>query len=337
MMGRQKQREKKPKGQITVMETPLVQIQIAAQTAGLTDQIVSAAAQGIVMRNSAFDEEQVVSAARNFGRNYSVGMARTDYLQHSDKNLTMMIQAAALSAPDTWIQHDELPSPYGICVFEEPIVPEPMYQMPVPISAISWGLLQFRTKNAFGQREETDNGILLQIAWGLLGGKITPLGMMCSGIGRELEKDVEVKEALDAATTQGRVPLIPSILRSLSVLNRLPLAKVENVEASNALRDKAKVKGVTNTLVRRSYLRKPEQGKLELDAAVDNLYGRPTRGHWVRGFWRQQWYPSTKEYRRIWVEGYARGDFSLGVVSGPKVLVGKGDLPEAVESPSIPG
>lgn len=336
-MGRQKQRDKKPKGQITVMETPLMQIQIAAQTATLADQIISATAQGLVIRNSAFDKDQVVRAASTFGRNYSVGMARTDYLQHSDKHLTMMIQAAALSAPDTWIQHDELPAPYGICVFEEPIVPEPMYGMKAPISAISWGLLLFRTKNASGQREETDNGILLQIAWGLLGGKMSPLGMMASGIGRDLEKDSAVKEALDATTVKGRVPLIPSILRSLSVLNRLQLAKVENVEASAAVRDKARAGGVTNAIVRRSYLRKPEQGKLELDAAVDSLYGRPTRGHWVRGFWRQQWYPSSQEYRRIWIEGHARGDFSLGVVSGPKVLVGKGDKPEALEPQSTAG
>jgi hypothetical protein len=327
-MGRKKQRGQKPKSQITVSDTPLIQAEIAAQTEAMSVQIMAAAVQGILIRNSAFDAGQAITAGESFGQNYHLGMARTDYIQHSDKNLTMMINAAALSAPDTWIHADELPAPYGICVFEEPIKPEPMYKMPESISAISWGVLMFRSKNSFGQRVVTSNGIIMQIAWGLRGGKIFPMGMMSSGIGRELDDGQVARELLGDRIVESTVPLMPSIIRSLSALNRSPLSVTEFFEPSAEITQKARLRGVPRSIIRRSYLRKPEQGRLELNAAVDNLYGRATRGHWVRGFWRQQWYPSSQEYRRIWIEGHARGDFSLGVVTGPKVLVGKGDVPE---------
>lgn len=331
-MGRKKQRDKKPKGQITVSQTPLIQAQIAVQTEAMSVQIKAAAVQGILIRNSAFNPGQAIAAGESFGQNYHLGMERTDYVQHSDKNLTMMINAAALSAPDTWIQVDELPAPYGICVFEEPIQPEPMYQMPEPISAISWGILLFRSENSFGQRVETSNGIIMQIAWGLRGGKISPMGMMSSGLGRELNEAQVLPELLGDRVVESTVPLMPSIIRSLSALNRSPLSVTEIFEPSAEDTQSARLRGIPRSIIRRSYLRKPEQGRLELNAAVDNLYGRVTRGHWVRGFWRQQWYPSSKEYRRIWIEGHARGDFGLGAVAGPKVLVGKGDIPEEIKT-----
>lgn len=43
------------------------------------------------------------------------------------------------------------------------------------------------------------------------------------------------------------------------------------------------------------------------------------RAHWVRGFWRKQWYPSKQEHRPKWVDGFMRGDPSLGIVTSKKI------------------
>lgn len=43
------------------------------------------------------------------------------------------------------------------------------------------------------------------------------------------------------------------------------------------------------------------------------------RQHWVSGFWRNQYYPSDKTHRAIWIDQHIRGDARLGVVTNPKV------------------
>lgn len=43
------------------------------------------------------------------------------------------------------------------------------------------------------------------------------------------------------------------------------------------------------------------------------------RQHWVSGFWRNQYYPSDKTHRMIWIDQHIRGDARLGVVTNPKV------------------
>lgn len=64
-------------------------------------------------------------------------------------------------------------------------------------------------------------------------------------------------------------------------------------------------------------LRHSEHGRYELDAAT----GRKVRAHWVRGHWRNQWYPRTQEHRTIWIDGFVKGDPEQGSLTGPKVYV----------------
>lgn len=74
-------------------------------------------------------------------------------------------------------------------------------------------------------------------------------------------------------------------------------------------------------------LHNPEYGRYELDAAT----GRKLRQHWVRGHWRNQWYPKLERNKRIWVDGFVRGDAKLGTVTGPKVYVARGKKPDDEE------
>lgn len=63
----------------------------------------------------------------------------------------------------------------------------------------------------------------------------------------------------------------------------------------------------------------PEHGRYELDAAT----GRKLRAHWVRGHWRNQWYATAQEHKTIWVDGFVRGDASIGTVGGARVYAAR--------------
>jgi hypothetical protein len=51
----------------------------------------------------------------------------------------------------------------------------------------------------------------------------------------------------------------------------------------------------------------------------------------VRGHWKRQWFGSVEEHRTIWIDGYPRGDFTRGTVTGTKALIasGKAEQPDA--------
>lgn len=72
--------------------------------------------------------------------------------------------------------------------------------------------------------------------------------------------------------------------------------------------------------MRRLYRRRPERGAAELDAPQAERQGTP-RCRWVRGQWRQQWFPSVQEHRWQWIDGLPRGDFSKGTVGDERILI----------------
>jgi hypothetical protein len=119
------------------------------------------------------------------------------------------------------------------------------------------------------------------------------------------------------------------ILQAFIALTRTPLVRDETYPASKAATQAAYRAGRTDPLIRRVQLRRPEHAGEELDAARAHRSGQPARGHWVRGHWKQQWYPSVGENRPLWVAGYARGDFSAGMVPGTKVMVASDRRPSS--------
>jgi hypothetical protein len=120
------------------------------------------------------------------------------------------------------------------------------------------------------------------------------------------------------------------ILMTLTALLRSPLVRDE-VAPRPAPRSNGS-RQVTDPPIRRVYLRRPEDGQAELEAARDSRAGRAPRGHWVRGHWKRQWHPSVQQHRQRWIEGYARGDFDLGQVHGTKVLIAHAKDSESEQS-----
>lgn len=86
-------------------------------------------------------------------------------------------------------------------------------------------------------------------------------------------------------------------------------------------------------------LRQPEYGQYELDAAAGYQPKTPQRLHWVRGHWRNQWYPSAQEHRPRWIDGFIKGNADYGdVTDRPTVYLATGDTPPAGrhETPNTP-
>lgn len=85
-----------------------------------------------------------------------------------------------------------------------------------------------------------------------------------------------------------------------------------------------KAKMPAGVTVRRLYLTRPDSGAEELASLRAKVHGS-SRGHWVRGYWRHTWFASVQEHRWRWVEGFPRGDFTQGSVTGGRVQVARGD------------
>ncbi len=242
-----------------------------------------------------------------------------------DPPMTDLIAAAADTyPPEPFLEHN-LPSPHGIVIFAKPLpaVWQDQYAETErrELSAITW---------ATGL--STDDRQTLSIAgW-------EPR----TGIDRYRDPDLTIYYSglrlasyvlgLYGATPedQGGPAGTNRILQTFAALSRTPLVRDESAPGSKAARQAAARAGLQDRPIRRVYLRRPQDGPAELEAARAERAGRPPRAHWVRGHWKDQWYPSIEEHRTIWVSGYPRGDFSAGTVGGTKVLVAtdrQGDTP----------
>ena len=120
--------------------------------------------------------------------------------------------------------------------------------------------------------------------------------------------------------------VLAGLIRSISSIPKSSLTKTEDLVTGTAPPTKSQKKKSPKKReprdtfdVRVLSLRNPDHGRYELEAAT----GIKLRAHWVRGHWRNQWYPSLEDHRTIWIDGFVKGDASLGTVTGPKVYVAR--------------
>lgn len=135
---------------------------------------------------------------------------------------------------------------------------------------------------------------------------------------------------LNLLKTQMRNPTVPGhesdvdtllgFLRAVKVIAQSPATDSTAVQPKDRSKKKRAQAAVASpSTVRVLALRNGDHGRYELDAAT----GRKVRQHWVRGHWRNQWYPSLADNRAIWIDGHIKGDASLGTVVGQKVHVAR--------------
>ena len=246
-----------------------------------------------------------------------------------DPPMVDLVAAAADSHPPEPFQPDHLLAPDGIVLFAKPL---PAIWRDAEtgdedlnwLAAVSW---------ATG-RSTTGEPVFSVVAW-----------RRHTGVVHHADPDLAVYyPGLRAESyAVGRFGAVPPdhggpagphrILQTFTALCRTRVIREDTHTGSKAARQRAARAGLTDPAIRRVYLRRPEHGQAELDAARAARRGEPTRGHWVRGHWKRQWFGSINEHRMIWIEGYPRGDFTRGTVTGTKTLIAAGGDPRPDPEP----
>ena len=233
----------------------------------------------------------------------------------ADPSFAKMVQAAALSLPTSTIRQEDFLGPEGVLFFSEPIFATEGagglqgWDVSVPLRGLLWMTSDGRF--IIYVLTDGDPTLVHETARDYYVSPFThTLAMLNGGFDHEYQGDTWFTSLLVAATAVSKSPLTVNE-------DVLPGARTGKI---------ARSRGIVDRPVRRSSLRHREYGDLELDAArgARGVHS-PQRFHYVRGHWRQQWYPTVQEHRVRWIDGFSKGNIDLGAVSGTKVLIGAGD------------
>ncbi|MFJ2662642.1 hypothetical protein [Arthrobacter koreensis] len=251
----------------------------------------------------------------------------------AQEDFAQMLKAAALTAPNTELHRDELISPSGLVFFarEQDLSDLVLCQDPL-IRAISWWTV------------ETLDGLSIDITFYVDGPSAwrmsleteepdpgAPVTDEDTFIGpEELYRFLYPVERITTTIDQDSQPLPTDekftqglgLIRSIKAVAKSAHTRDELTDTESPKQRKMRRrKGLRQPRqVRVLSLVNPDYGRYEMDAAT----GRKLRSHWVRGHWRQQWYPSLEDHRTIWIDGFIRGDADLGTVTGRKIYVARG-------------
>jgi hypothetical protein len=245
-----------------------------------------------------------------------------------------MLKAAALTAPNTELYRDELIAPRGMLFFARAQdLSTVIKSSEAPIRAISWWAVATLEHTVVQIRFYVDGPEL----WRSMLAHDTPMpGAPFSddegivGI-EEMYRFVVPVESIDTAVDQdtGSLPTTDEFTHGLGLVRSInAVAKSAHTRDTLAGTESPKQRKIRQRkglkqprTIRVLSLVNPDYGRYEMDAAT----GRKLRSHWVRGHWRQQWYPSIQDHRTIWIDGFIRGDADLGAVAGRKIYVAKGN------------
>lgn len=270
--------------------------------------------------------ENALDIARTFEDESMVAvLAQDDFAE--------MLKAAALSAPATELYCDELIAPSGMLFFARAQDLSALTKFDqAPIRAISWWTVRTLFDTVVQIRFYIDG----PLAWKKMLARHTPepgapvsVDDDCVGV-EEMQRFLVPVETVDTVVDQetGTYPSSEKfthclgLIRSINAVSKSAHTRDTPTETESPKQSKIRRrKGLKKPrTIRVLSLVNPEYGRYEMDAAT----GRKLRSHWVRGHWRQQWYPSIQDHRTIWIDGFIRGDAELGTVTGRKIYVARG-------------
>lgn len=222
----------------------------------------------------------------------------------AEDDFAAMMTAAAISAPSGVTLHpDELLSEHGVVFFRSvlDLNDEIIWHDTIdPIRAVSWITVGYDRVFVTLWSDASDR---LGVEGATLGTDVNPyLTFQVFGF---VPFDVEHDGGLAFEST---------LLRSIMAISQSEHARRQDVKPAKPRKLRPEYRDVP---VRRMYLSSPEFGEAELAGAR----GKPHRLHWVRGHWRNQWFPKLEDHRTIWIDGHPRGNAALGKVGGDKVYV----------------
>lgn len=308
----------------------------------------------------------VVNASQGIPKNYQLDLQEARQLQQffistwtldhdmmifAEQDFASMMLAAAITAPDEPLYNHDLIAPEGVIYFQHPLNIRPLVELSpsaqtqgneillnVPIRAIQWN-----------QDPEEQNQRFIRI---LADGKVTqafgdqhypaPAGSLRYPAQYYDHLATIVSETVpcfthhtaENAPTPNSVKYAIALLRAVKAIAESPMT--QRRDAMNDAHTKQRKRKASRrrnldhelTSLKIVSLRKPEYGQYELDAVTGQTPKTPQRAHWVRGHWRNQWYPSTQAHHTIWIDGFIKGDPSVGDDTAvPTIYVAQGDDP----------
>jgi hypothetical protein len=221
-----------------------------------------------------------------------------------------MMQTMAEQAPDEPLHSSDLLAPEGLIMFESPQTID-LHDVRVleNVRAISWGTQDADPKAGFS-------------------GPAFRVDIWCEAQAVPKRFQVPSPRPLailiamstywaDGRILEGGMDII-RLLRAATALIRSPLASEER--PGNQSRSAPRKR--TEDGIRRIYLRHPEYALYEAEELDAARRGRsPIRAHWVRGHWRNHWYPTTEEHKTIWIMPHVKGASEVGAVQGDRLLI----------------
>lgn len=262
------------------------------------------------------------------------------------KEFGLMAVTMARSAPRDAMIESDLPDIAGLLVFEEPITLEARAAADdpgKPGTGLAFGRPGGRVARGFVDRPVNDEVEMVRaLTW--FTWKDTrpdgPTSWLCARVWTEKQPPntvgrfpVEGKVRLYSG---GKVssPITGSreahadwaavrLLRSAFALMASPMTGSDE-EPRNVKTHPRTKRSTAADSIRRVYLRHPEHAHYEAEEELAAREGRAqVRLHWVRGFWRHQWYPSEHNHHWIWIEGFPRGHIEAGIVDSPKIQIAR--------------
>lgn len=242
-------------------------------------------------------------------------------------SMTRLAVVAGESLPDFHLEPEDVPSPTGFMVFDEPIgsyvntdglTPERF-----PIVAVSWGQyhraglprgglwITFYTPVDIPGMERQAASLAgrplrerERMRIRALSGPLNWDNEAVIGYGSEQKATYRPGASHDAKLDEF-APWSQTLRAAWVLMSQPQIAEVEEVEPSRAARRRAQRAGIDIHAVRVLHLRRlvRDHGQTE-----DDSPGREYTCRWmVRGHWRQQWYPSRGVHRPIWINPHIKG------------------------------
>jgi hypothetical protein len=241
--------------------------------------------------------------------------------------MTRLAVVAGESLPDFHLEPEDVPTPAGFMVFDDPIgsyvhtdgaAPER-----VPIVALSWGQYSRAGLPRGGVwitfYTPVDLDILERQAAALAGrplrerertrirslsGPLTWDNEAIVGYGGDQKASYKPGASRDAKLDEF-APWSQTLRAAWLLMSQPQIAEVEELELARAARRRAQRAGLDLRAVRVLHLRRLER---EHGAPQDEAASREYTCRWmVRGHWRQQWYPSRGVHRPIWINPHIKG------------------------------
>lgn len=251
-------------------------------------------------------------------------------------DMTELATVAAKSMPSFTLSSEDLPSRWGLMIFERPIHYMKTDAGDVsPIVAAAWGpwappnwttggvwVSWYSDVDAAIERAEhghiaTQAGELAPWVAATIKAEISALVYDCETVAPFTDTAVATVDALSGDPAEPDA-LGVDLMKTVWLLMQQPLSRSTEVVPDRAVRKRLRRKQQEPAPVRVIELRRSPRSE------SDGTGTREYHHAWVvRGHWRQQWHPKREVHRPVWIAPHIKGPEGAPLIGGEKVYAWK--------------